>query len=500
MKLHPIGYEALIQQFHLDVIPNWHCSFIALDSHSHKVEQKGDIVSEIYPQKYMIDETVMNHLEFALKYDGVNLTLLIQIFEKIKERELIEYITSKPTSKYARRLWFFYEFLMDRELPIEDLKQGNYIDLLEEERYYTTPNPKSIKRQRIRDNLLGVKNFCPIVRKTEKITRYEALNLSQKSKDILTKYPNKFLKRALSYLYTKETKSSFEIEQVRPSSSRVEKFIALLKEAQKDDFCTKEKLLYLQNRIVDARFQDSDYRTSQNYVGESISYTQEKIHYISPKPEELNELMNGLIMAHQKIKDNPSLAVVHATIIAYGFVYLHPFEDGNGRIHRFLLHNILANEGFTPKDMIFPLSAVMLKNPNKYEVSLEYFSSKLLSLIDYDLDDEGKMKVLNSTTHWYRTIDMTQQVEALYRFIEKTIEEELYQELEFIVRYDNSKRAIQSIIDMPDREIDLFIRFVRQNGGKLSMNKRKKYFEFLTDEEIVLMEKAIIPIKKGHPK
>jgi len=485
MKLKPIGYEALIQQFHLDVIPNWHCSFIALNSHTHKVEQKGDIIHEIYPKKYRIDETVMSNLEFALKYDGVNLTLLIQIFEQIEERELIEYIISKPTGKYVRRLWFFYEFLMDRELPIEDLKQGNYIDLLEEERYYTTPNPKSIKRQRIRDNLLGVRNFCPIVRKTDKLRRYEELNLSQKSKDILTKYPDRLLKRALSYLYTKETKSSFEIEQVKLSSSRVEKFIALLKEAQKDDFCSKEKLLHLQNRIVDTRFKDSNYRTTQNYVGESITYTQEKIHYISPKPDVINELMDGLITTHQKIKDNPSLAVVHATVIAYGFVYLHPFEDGNGRIHRFLLHNILAHEGFTPKNMIFPLSAIMLKNPNEYEISLEYFSSKLLSMIDYELDDEGKMKVLNDTSLWYRTIDMTQQVEALYGFIEKTINEELEQELEFIVSYDTSKRAIQAIVDMPDREIDLFIRFVIQNGGKISINKRKKYFEFLSDKVIL---------------
>ena len=466
MKPQPIGYEALIQQM-------------------------NNVIHEIYPKKYMIDEKTMSHLEFALKYDGVNLALLVQIFEKIEERELIEYINSKPTGKYVRRLWFFYEFLMDKKLPIGDLKQGNYIDLLEKERYYTTPNPKSIKRQRIRNNLLGVREFCPMVRKTEKLKKYEALNLSRKSKDIVTQYPDRLLKRALSYLYTKETKSSFEIEQIKPSSSRVEKFIALLKEAQKDDFCTKEKLLLLQNRIVDTRFKDTDYRTTQNYVGERVTYTEEKIHYISPKPDILNELMSGLIASHQKMRDNSTLAVVHATVIAYGFVYLHPFEDGNGRIHRFLLHNILAHEEFTPKEMIFPLSAVMLKKPNEYEISLEYFSSKLLSLIDYHLDDEGKMEVLNDTTLWYRTIDMTQQVEALYGFIERTIEEELHQELEFIVRYDTSKKAIQSIIDMPDREIDLFIRFATQNGGKISTNKRKKYFNFLSEEEVVLLEEAV---------
>ena len=492
MKPQAIGYEALIQQLNLDVIANWHCSFIDLESHTHKVEQKGGIVYETYPKKYKIDENSMNHLEFALKYDGVNLTLLLQIFQQLNERELIEYINSKPTGKYVRRLWFFYEFLMRKELPIEDLKQGNYVDLLEEERYYTHPTPKSVKRQRIRNNLLGVSDFCPIVRRTDQLKKYEEKNLSQKSKDILTNYPERLLKRALGYLYTKETKSSFEIEQVKPSSSRIEKFIALLKEAQKDDFCTKEKLILLQNRIVDSRFKDTNYRTTQNYVGESITYTQEKIHYISPKPEALRNLMKGLIDTHWELKNNPNLAVVHATIIAYGFVYLHPFEDGNGRIHRFLLHNILANEEFTPENIIFPLSAIMLKNPNEYEISLEYFSSELLPLIDYELDDKGKMNVLNDTTILYRTIDMTRQVEALYSFIEKTITEELHQELEFIVHYDKSKRAIQSIVDMPDREIDLFIRFTIQNKGKISINKRKKYFDFLTDEEILLLEKCVI--------
>ena len=491
IKLQPMGYEALIRQYHIESIPHWHYSFIAIEKHTQKTIQEGDRVREIYPKKYAIDNKTTSHLEFALKYDGINLTLLRHIFEEIEKSELIEYIVSKPTSKYARRLWYFYEFLMEKELPIEDLKQGNYIDLLEKEKYYTLPNPKSIKRQRIRDNLLGTKDFCPIVRKTEKLKQYEALNLSQKSKDIVTTYPNHLLKRALSYLYTKETKSSFEIEQIKPSSSRVEKFIAMLKEAQKDDFCTKEKLLLLQTRIVDARFKDSDYRTNQNYVGERISYTEEKVHYISPKPNDLIKLMEGLIASHQRMSNDPNLAVIHATLIAYGFVYLHPFEDGNGRIHRFLLHNILAREGFTPQNMIFPLSAVMLKNPNEYEISLEYFSSKLLSLIDYDLNEDGKMNVLNNTARWYQNIDMTQQAEALYEFIDKTINEELQQELAFIIQYDTSKRAIQAIIDMPDREIDLFIRFVMQNNGTLSANKRKKYFEFLSNEEVVLMEEAV---------
>ncbi len=491
MKLQAIGYEALIQKFNLDVIPNWHRSFIALDTHIHRIERDGNSIREIYPQKYMIDESIMNHLEFAFKYDGVNLAILHLIFEHIGQKEVVKYILTKPTGKYVRKIWYFYEFLMNIKLPIEDLKQGNYIDLLDTKQYYTIKNPQSIKRYRVRDNLLGDRRFCPMVRKTKILKEFENRNLSAKSKQLMRNYPDRVLKRALSYLYTKETKSSFEIEQISPSTSRIERFITLLKEAQKADFCTKDRLITLQNRIVDSRFADNDYRSSQNYVGESLSFWGEKIHYISPKPKDLLSLMEGLIDSHQKMIGDEDLAVVHATVIAYGFVYLHPFEDGNGRIHRFLLHNILANENFTPKEIIFPISAVMLKNPNEYENSLESFSSKLLSLIDYELDEEGKMSVLNDTKLWYQFIDMSEQVEAIYTFITQTIDNELNRELEFIVNYDSSKKAIQEIVDMPDRKIDLFIRFSMQNGGKLSSNKRKKYFEFLSDKEVELIEKSI---------
>ncbi len=44
---------------------------------------------------------------------------------------------------------------------------------------------------------------------------------------------------------------------------------------------------------------------------------------------------------------------------------------------------------------------------------------------------------------------------------------------------------------MPDRQIDLFIRFCLQNNGRLSARKRSSHFDFLTDDEILRMEQAI---------
>ncbi len=98
-------------------------------------------------------------------------------------------------------------------------------------------------------------------------------------------YPDEILKRALGYLYTKETKSSFEIEQIQPNATRTARFVELLQMAEQQDFVEKEQLFEVQNHIVDARFRDSDYRATQNYVGETVAWQKEKIHFVSPNPD-----------------------------------------------------------------------------------------------------------------------------------------------------------------------------------------------------------------------
>jgi hypothetical protein len=247
----------------------------------------------------------------------------------------------------------------------------------------------------------------------------------------------------------------------------------------------------LQNCIVDPRFKDSDYRVSQNYVGQAVAYQKEIVHFICPKPDDLPSLMEGLIDSHTRMQTGNVSPVIHAATIAYGFVFMHPFEDGNGRIHRFLVHNILSLQKMVPRGLMFPVSAAMLKNPADYDASLEAFSRPLLKLIDYRLDEMGRMTVESDTACWYKYMDMTPQSEALYEFVNKTIEEELVDELSFLANYDNTKKAIQDNIDMPDRLIDLFIQLCLQNNGRLSARKRSAHFNFLTDEELIAMEHAV---------
>ncbi len=93
---------------------------------------------------------------------------------------------------------------------------------------------------------------------------------------------------------------------------------------------------------------------------------------------------------------------------------------------------ITARRGFTPKGVMFPISAVMLKNANDYEASLEAFSRQLMPLVEYTIGENGHMTVHNETAVWYRFIDMTPQAEALFRFIDQTVDTELAGELSFL--------------------------------------------------------------------
>ena len=484
------GYAALIKRYDLDVIPNWHRSFVSTTG-THRINATGGITSEVYPSRYWPGDTLGDHLEFMLKYDGTNLAVLTGLFQEVAEKDFLEYVRSKPTGKYARRLWFLYEFLTAETLPLDDVKRGNYIDLIDPDKYYTVTPARRVRRQRVNDNLLGHRRFCPTVRRTDILRDFETTDLSRRCRQVMSTYSPKLLKRAIGYLYTRETKSSFEIEHIKPTSTRTERFVALLQLAEQEDFCEKTQLIELQNRIVDPRFRDSGFRLTQNYVGETAARQNEKIHFACPKPEDLADLMEGLVAAHKRMYAGNVSAVIHAAAIAYGFVFLHPFGDGNGRIHRFLIHNILARQGFTPKGIMFPISASMLKNTVDYDASLEAFSRNLMTLVEYSLDEEGRMTVHNDTAGWYRYIDMTPQAEALFRFIDQTIDTELVRELAFLANYEETKRAIREIVDMPDRQIDLFIRFCLQNNGRLSTRKRVSHFDFLSDEEIDRMEQGV---------
>src|SRR5690606_26100033 len=89
--------------------------------------------------------------------------------------------------------------------------------------------------------------------------------------------------------------------------------------------------------------------------------------------------------------------VIAAAILAFGFVYIHPFEDGNGRIHRYLIHHVLAQRGFNPPGVVFPVSAVILDEIDRYREILESYSQRLLPLVQWETTPDYNVRVTNDT-------------------------------------------------------------------------------------------------------
>ena len=83
------------------------------------------------------------------------------------------------------------------------------------------------------------------------------------------------------------------------------------------------------------------------------------------------------------------------------------------------------------------------------------------------------MTVNNATGDHFRYIDCTAMAEALYSFLNETIEKELPGELAFLQFYDRAREAMRDVVDLPEITANLFLRLVHQNGGRLSKAKAR---------------------------
>ncbi|WP_166646395.1 Fic family protein [Zavarzinia compransoris] len=318
-----------------------------------------------------------------------------------------------------------------------------------------------------------------------------AVDIAGAVRELARDYDPDLVTRAVNFLYTKETRSSFAIEGERPTAQRAARFTAILREAAAFDPTDKAQLIWLQGQIVDPRYAATDWRDFQNFVGETTTDFAERIHYICPRPEDVSRLMLGwqklaysLLFLEHEIDP-----VIAAAVISFAFVFIHPFEDGNGRIHRFLIHNTLATHDITPKGLIFPVSAAILRQKHDYDRVLERFSAPLFGVIDWSLKG-GEMRVHHDTGPLYRYFDATAQAEFLYDRVIDTIANDFRQELGFLAVFDKATAAMREIVDMPDRRLHLFFKLCMQNAGVLSKAKRADFPE-LTDAEVAALEKAI---------
>ncbi|WP_340156160.1 Fic family protein [uncultured Winogradskyella sp.] len=478
-----VGYGAIIEGLELAMPFPEQLAIISAKRRSYSTDKW-----KVFSSRALFDDTLYKHLVFALKYEGVNLLFFKKLFNKLSEEDITTLMQLEPTGQYSRKIWFLYEWLMQQKLKIQDLTIKNFVPLLDEKLQYAIKGTRSA-RHRIINNLPGTPEFCPLIFKTDKLDRYINAKLSERKNTYLNSIHKDVLQRASSFLLLKDSKASFTIENENPGTNRAMRWGKAIGQAGNKPLGVAELERLQQIVIENARFVKLGLRDEGGFVGEHDRSTGAPLpEHISAKHTDIASLLNGWVSANVLMQDASYDAVLAAASIAFGFVFIHPFVDGNGRLHRYLIHHILAKKEFTKQGVIFPVSASILDHIDDYRKALESYSHPLLDFISWEETEDHNVIVLNHTIDFYRYFDATKQAEFLYDCVDDTLKRVIPEEVTYLQNYDAFKRYLDNEFEMPDKMVATLIRFLEQNNGVLSKRALKKEFSELKDTEVTEIE------------
>jgi len=140
-----------------------------------------------------------------------------------------------------------------------------------------------------------------------------------------------------------------------------------------DQPLSKEKLCAWQAAFFPTGFSEGSqieigqYRTNEEHIVSGL-FGREKIHYIAPSPDRVEEEMQKFLTWFDN-QDSVS-SVIRSAIAHFWFVSIHPFEDGNGRLARILSDMLLAR-GEKSEFRFYNVSSQINKDKNHYYDILE---------------------------------------------------------------------------------------------------------------------------------
>ena len=139
---------------------------------------------ETYPHAMRPEPTVDAHLAFAFRYEPIHLEFLARLLVQIDPAIIEAWVAREPTGQYARRAGFWFEWLTGQRLAADDVSAGNYVDALDPAKYLVASRAVNSQRWRVRDNLPGTREFCPIVMRTELVQKHEQYDCARALSDL----------------------------------------------------------------------------------------------------------------------------------------------------------------------------------------------------------------------------------------------------------------------------------------------------------------------------
>lgn len=476
----PLGYFALIQHFALRVPPLQQTYVLAPKTGvvRHHVHADGTEHIEIPRNRYAGQDSVLDHLAFALRREQLNLTVLAALFEHDAALTVIrDWLKESPSSSYARLAAHLAKWLSGASFEFTLPAGAIRVRVLDPNKYVTAPG-EADTQMGVVNNLLGTPAFCPVVRLTDTLKILLDQDLRAKVAKAVSAINPELLMRAIDYLYLSETRSTFSIENEIPDNMRAERFRRLLESAGASGPLSEELLCEWQNSIMSHYAAEMSFRHRQNWLSRS-GRLRNIADFIPPAAEQVQPMMAGVAKVAQMGADNRIDPAIAATCAAFGLVFVHPFYDGNGRLHRFLIHHILRQAGYTPPGIVLPVSARMLSQLGEYATLLKAYSKPRTALLEYVLDEDSQTILMRSPQPgWlYASFDATALCEFMLTCIAQCVEFDLAHEVSYLQAYDKTKARLETWLDLPQPRLDLLIRLIVQGHGELSRRKHKLFAE-----------------------
>jgi hypothetical protein len=257
-------------------------------------------------------------------------------------------------------------------------------------------------------------------------------------------------------------------------------------------------LAQLQEDILGSRvtLQQFGLRQSPVFVGEVVRH-QEVVHYVAPPFEDMPDMLDGLkVFLERTVGQSP---VMRSAVAAFGFVYMHPLADGNGRVHRFLINDVLRRDGAVAAPMVLPVSSLISSQAadrRAYDGILDTISAPLMQALtgQYAFDPKQTVYADGIRSNFvfsadevarpvWRHLDLTPHVVYLANVLERTIKEDMREESRYLRSHAQARSAIKDVVEMPDAQIDRVIRSVQANQGQLS-NVLRDEIPLLADPKV----------------
>ena len=425
-----IGYEFLLSHIPLRMPP---LSRPAQVRPVTRIEEMPDLLAVPRHVAPAADASMLEHILFALKHESMRQAILHEALKLVPEEAMASALTAQRTGAYLRKAAFIWEKAHGRELPLPwDTTGGNYLDVFDRSTYYTGPVWERSPRFRVNFNGIGPYEFCPVVRKSPA--------LEQRGRDVLERLHTwaanpanaEIVDRVMSWAYLSETRDSYAIENESPSPDKERAFLGAMQHLRDRRDLSEDYLVELQNVVItnDLKLEFA-FRNEQNWLQRG-GHGALAVRYIPPPPDHVAALTAGLVrMANAREGDVPPM--VKAALVSFGFVFIHPFIDGN--------------------DFIF-----------------EFRSSPAVY------------------AHW----DGDAAAAFVTACAELALEQSLIDETSFIQAYDGAFDQIDRAFDLPNRTINLLIQWIRQNNGRLP-ERRKSAAELtlLKPEELARIEAIV---------